>query len=121
MTWAPADERLDRWMDLYHRLARGNSAEPDAGRHLLGWARRAGFSTILPSASVWCFATPDDRTWWGGLWADRITASAFAEQAIARGLATPEELADLAAAWRAWSEEPDGWFAVLHGEVLCQP
>ena len=31
---------------------------------------------------------------------------------------TAEELADVAAAWRAWATDPDGWFSVLHGEVL---
>jgi ubiquinone/menaquinone biosynthesis C-methylase UbiE len=121
MTWAPADERLDRWMDLYHQIARGNSAEPDAGRHLLGWAQRAGFGTVVPSASVWCFATPEDRSWWGGVWAERVTASAFADQALDRGLSTATELEELAAAWRSWAVRPDGWFAILHGEVLCQP
>ena len=23
-------------------------------------------------------------------------------------------------AWRAWAAEPDGWFSVLHGEILCR-
>ena len=27
----------------------------------------------------------------------------------------------MAAAWRAWAAAPDGWFAVLHGEVLATP
>jgi ubiquinone/menaquinone biosynthesis C-methylase UbiE len=121
MTWAPADERLDRWMELYQLIARGNSAEPDAGRHLLGWAQDAGFGTVVPSASVWCYATPEDRSWWGGLWAERITTSAFADQALERALTTPAELAELATAWRSWAERADGWFAVLHGEVLCRP
>ena len=26
----------------------------------------------------------------------------------------------IAAAWRQWSAEPDGWFAILHGEILCR-
>ncbi len=119
--WAPLDQRLDRWMALYHDLAHGNRAEPDAGRFLLHWAQAAGFSDIQPSASVWCFATPADREWWGNTWAERVTMSAFATQAIERGLATEAELADLAEGWRSWVAAPDGWFTVLHGEVLCRP
>jgi SAM-dependent methyltransferase len=121
MTWFPENPLLDRWLSLYHDVARGNRAEPDAGRHLLSWALQAGASDITPGASVWCFATHDERLWWGGLWADRVTSSAFAAQAVARGLVTTEELEQIAAAWREWARQPDGWFAVIHGELLCRP
>ena len=36
------------------------------------------------------------------------------------GLASDGELSDIAAAWRAWAAHPDGWFAVLHGEIVCR-
>jgi hypothetical protein len=88
---------------------------------LLRWAHDAGFSEVTPSASAWCFATPDDRTWWGGLWADRVTESALGDQAVDRGLATRAELAEMAGAWHQWAADPDGWFAVLHGEILGRP
>ena len=104
------------------RLARANGGHTDAGRRLLAWAHRAGFATVVPSASVWCFATPEERRWWGGLWADRFTVSSLAEQLVARGLATDgRSRVRSRAAWRRWAADPDGWFAVLHGEVLCTP
>jgi SAM-dependent methyltransferase len=120
-TWFPDDPRLTRWLALYHDVARSNDAEPDAGRHLLHWARAAGFSAIDATASAWCFASDADRAWWGGLWADRVVGSAFAEQAVDKGLATRAELDDLADAWRSWSESPDGWFGILHGEIRATP
>ena len=120
-TWAPPDPRLDQWLSVYRAVARANDAEPDAGRHLLGWAQRAGFATVDAGASAWCFATPEDRAWWGGLWADRVVQSDFAEQAVASGAATARELEDIAAAFGWWSEQADGWFAVLHGEVIARP
>ena len=120
MTWFPADPRLDRWLALYQDVARANRGEPDAGRRLLSWAQAAGFGDIATSASAWCFATTDDRAWWGGLWADRVTESGFATQAVERGLSDRTELDAIAAAWRAWAAAPDGWFAVLHGEVVCR-
>ncbi|WP_436792691.1 methyltransferase domain-containing protein [Actinospongicola halichondriae] len=119
--WAPEDDRLRRWLDVYLAVARSNDAEPDAGRHLKGWALDAGFSSIESSASVWCFTDDDDRAWWGGLWADRVVDSDLAAQAVERGLSTDHELADMADAFRAWAERSDGWFAVLHGEVLARP
>ena len=63
---------------------------------------------------------PEDRTWWAGLWADRAVASNFAAQAIAHGLADEVGLELLADAWREWGTQPDGWFTVLHGEVLAR-
>jgi SAM-dependent methyltransferase len=118
--WWPDVPGLTRWLELYHQVARANGAEPDAGRRLLSWAHAAGFSDVDASASVWCFATPDDRTWWGGMWADRVVASAFAEQAIDRGLAARAELTELSAAWRRWSESPDAWFTITHGEIRAR-
>ena len=66
----------------------------------------AGFTSVVPSASTWCFATPEDRAWWGGLWADRFTQSALAEQLVDHGIATPEDLTSFAAAWRRWAASP---------------
>jgi len=117
-SWAPADPVLDEWLALYRRLARANGGEPDAGRYLLGWAHAAGLDNARASASAWCFATAEDRAWWGSLWADRMRYSSIAEQAIAAGT-SPEALDEMAAAFMAWSEHPDGWFAVLHGEILA--
>lgn len=119
MTWFPEVPGLDRWNDLYHRLARANGGEPDAGRRLRAWALAAGFVNVDSSASTWCFASPEDRTWWGELWAARVERSSLAEQALAHGFATEPELASLASAWREWSDAGDGWFAVLHAEVVC--
>jgi ubiquinone/menaquinone biosynthesis C-methylase UbiE len=119
-TWYPGDSRLVRWLELYREIARANRGEPDAGRYLLSWARQAGFAEIDASASVWCFATPQDRDWWGSLWADRMTTSAIGKQAVREGRATQEELAGMADAWREWAAADDGWFAVLHGELICK-
>ena len=120
MTWYPADPVLDAWLDLYRRVARSNHAEPDAGRFLLAWAHAAGLTEVTASTSAWCFATEADRAWWGGTWAERITSSALAEQAVGRALATHDELGAMGDAFRRWAAHPDGWFAVLHGEILCR-
>lgn len=112
-TWFPEIPALDDWQTLYRRVARANGGEPDAGRRLLSWAREAGFTDIRPSASVWCFAEPDDRAWWSGLWADRTTDSEYARIAVDGGHTTPEGLADVADGWRAWGAADDAWFSVL--------
>jgi ubiquinone/menaquinone biosynthesis C-methylase UbiE len=120
MAWYPPQDRLDRWLDLYRRVAHSNRTEPDAGRRLLSWAREAGFEDVTCSATAWCFATPEQRAWWGGLWAERVTSSALADHALDRHLATREDLEDIADGWRQWAEHDDGWFTVLNAEVLCR-
>jgi len=118
--WAPSDPRLDEWLGLYRSVARANGGEPDAGRHLLGWANAAGCDNVQPSASVWCFATPDDRAWWADSWADRMRHSSVADQAIGLGVTTRDRLDAIADAFRDWRVHPDAWFAVLHGEILAR-
>jgi ubiquinone/menaquinone biosynthesis C-methylase UbiE len=118
--WYPQPPALDRWMAIYQRVARANSAEPDAGRRLLSWARAAGFTEVDAGSSTWCFTSPEDLAWWGGLWAERTVSSDLAEQAVDAGIATRVELDEVAAGWRAWARTEDGWFSVLHGEILAR-
>lgn len=121
MAWHPAVPELDRWLDLYRRTARANGGEPDAGRRLVSWAQSAGCTEIVASASAWCFAAPDDRRWWAETWAERITVTALAERILELGLARRDELDRIGRAWLWWAGQPDGWFSVTHGEVLCRP
>jgi ubiquinone/menaquinone biosynthesis C-methylase UbiE len=118
MTWYPAVPALDEWLTLYRRVARANGGEPDAGRRLHAWAREAGFTDVTCSASAWSYATPAERAYWSGTWAERVVQSALAEQAIARGLATQADLERMADGWREWGAAEDGWFGVLHAEIL---
>lgn len=120
MAWWPPLDGLDQWMEMYQAVARANRAEPDAGRRLLGWAQAAGATEVVPSASVWCFADETDRTWWGDLWADRVVSSGLAEQAVAYGAADTDQLEEMAYAWRRWAGAEDGWFVVVHGEVVIE-
>jgi SAM-dependent methyltransferase len=118
--WHPQTAELDRWREVYLQVTRSNDADAYAGRRLLSWARAAGFEDVVAGSSTWCYATQTDRAWWGGLWADRVVDSDLSRQAVARGIATAEELAGLAAGWRRWAEQDDGWFSVLHGEIIAR-
>ena len=120
MFWSPERTELAAWQALYRSVARSVGGEPDAGRQLRAWALGAGLSTVDQTASAWCFATPAERTWWAGLWAERVTSSRFAELAVAGGFAEPEELRLLATGWLRWAEGEDACFVVPHVELLCE-
>lgn len=119
MTWTPANAGMDRWMALYQTMTASLGHDANAGRHLLGWAQRSGFSDITVTSSTWEFADPDSRDWWSGLWADRVVQSSYGEMAKKDGLATEEELDAIAEAWRAWAAAPDGFFLCPHVEVIA--
>jgi SAM-dependent methyltransferase len=118
--WFPGVPALDEWLTLYQRAARANGGEPDAGRRLLSWAHAAGFDHVTATASTWCFATPEDRQWWGGMWAERILRSDLARQLVTAGMASEEDLLRVSRGWREWAAADDGWFTILHGEILCR-
>ena len=118
--WFPLLPELDRWLRLYREAAAANGGEPDAGRRLLSWARAAGFQEVTATASTWCYATPDDRAWWGGMWADRIVESALARQLVDTEMATAADLETISRAWRRWADDGDGWFLVPHGEIIAR-
>jgi SAM-dependent methyltransferase len=120
MFWFPEDPEMEEWRALYQRTARAVNGEPDAGRRLLRWARAAGFTAIEVTASSWCFATSEERSWWGGLWSDRLTQSTFADLAVEHSLAKRRDLERMASAWRRWASSDDGWFLVPHGEIICE-
>jgi SAM-dependent methyltransferase len=119
--WYPEVPGMDEYFDLYRLVARSNGGEPCAGRRLHAWAREAGFDTaqITATAGTWCYYTPEERFWWSELWADRTVGSAFATSAIEKGHATKEDLEMHASTWRKWGEKEDGWFTLIHGEIIA--
>jgi hypothetical protein len=60
------------------------------------------------------------RSWWGTLWAERLTESSFSRRAVERGPATRPDLRRLADAWLRCAASDDGWLFVPHGEILCR-
>ena len=117
--WAPAAGALDRWMELYLAVTARNRHNARIGPSLLGLAHAAGFDDVEVSSTCWTFADPESRHWWGGLWADRVRLSRFAEQAVEYGLSTTEELEEIAQAFLRWADAPDGVFVVPHVEILA--
>ena len=118
--WFPEDS-LHEWAELYARVNRGNGGEPCAGRRIKAWAREAGFdeTSITCTAGTWCFSAPEEREYWGGFWAGCTVESDFAKGATRLG-ASAEDLERVEQAWRDWIQNEDGWFALLHGEIICR-
>lgn len=120
MSWWPRLPALDEWRALYRETARGLNAEPDAARVLPAWCRAAGLVDVRVSLGTWLYATPADRGRWAEMWVRRSTDSDFATHAVRLGLADRSDLHRLADGWRTWGKHPDGWLAIVHGQVLAR-
>lgn len=116
--WYPLIPALDEWLALYLATHRSVAGEPAAGRRLKVWAREAGLADIRATASLWLFEDEADRAWWGGMWADRVLQSAFADSARATG-ADDAQLQRISDGWRQWAASEDGWLLMPHGEILA--
>jgi ubiquinone/menaquinone biosynthesis C-methylase UbiE len=118
--WAPDDRCLNRWMEIYQQLTTENKAHANAGRYLPSWILEAGFESLEVSSSTWTFHQPDERAWWGQMWADRVRMSEFAIQSLEYGLTTRNELDEIADAFLRWAEDDDGLFIIVHADVIAQ-
>ncbi|HRE02937.1 MAG TPA: methyltransferase domain-containing protein [Ilumatobacteraceae bacterium] len=119
MLWTPSSG-LDEWMRIYQAVHRASAGDPNAGRSMRRWALAAGLDNVATTATVWSFATTDERAWWGGMWAARVTESAFADRAIALGLADREILQRLAQAWHDFVADDTAWFGIPNVEITAR-
>ena len=115
----PRTEAIEEWRALYTEVVRRNGADANAGRRIASWMARAGFEQVEISTTVAIMRDPAEVLNWGDSWAERITTSALAEQALAYGLATRDDLERIAAGWRAWARDPEALFLFVHVEGLA--
>jgi SAM-dependent methyltransferase len=118
-TWWPDVPAIDLWLELYLKLARFNDGEPDAGMFLATWVTEAGYRDLTVTTTSWDFRDEESCAWWGNLWADRITQSAFGAQLLELGWASRGELEELASAFQTWARTPGASFSVPSTEVLA--
>ncbi|KAK8113792.1 ubiE/COQ5 methyltransferase [Apiospora kogelbergensis] len=117
--WHPTSAGLDRWGELYQAQALVSGGEPNAGRFLHTWARRAGFEAenLETTVTSWCY-TGERAKQWGNMWADRAVQSGFAKVVKDKGLGSEADLQAISRAWADWATEDDLFFSVPSTEIL---
>ncbi|KAI0092900.1 S-adenosyl-L-methionine-dependent methyltransferase [Irpex rosettiformis] len=120
--WYPENPALQRWSFITESIARRNDCEPRAGRRLKTWARSAGFKAedIKCTAGTWCFSSPEERAYWGGSIVKRFEESHLSASAMEGGFATKEEIEETVKALKEWVEDEDGWFGLMHGQMIAK-
>jgi ubiquinone/menaquinone biosynthesis C-methylase UbiE len=114
----PPDPLMDRFLELYHQVSRRNGGEPQMGRRLRGLFHEAALSDVRISASVWCYASPEQTREWGDAYSRRVLESGIGDSAIEYRLADRAELEAISGAFRAWSVHPDAFWAFVQVEAL---
>jgi ubiquinone/menaquinone biosynthesis C-methylase UbiE len=111
-----------RFYDIRQQLWRAAGiAEPNMGRRLRGLFHEAGFPRVEVFAEYISYGTADRVMVFAR---DRATECRDQElrAAVARhGIASAEELADLAVRWEEWGEDPGAFFAFPWCRVLAWP
>ncbi|RAH69053.1 class I SAM-dependent methyltransferase [Aspergillus aculeatinus CBS 121060] len=120
-TWHPANRGIELWDRLTRELAQRSGGNPHPGARIHVWAEEAGFAQtqIHKSTGSWCFSSAEEREYWGGSMAERARNSGFADRAVGSGLATREELEVVVDGWREFVACEQGWYGMLHGEIVC--
>ncbi|KAI9714842.1 MAG: hypothetical protein M1820_000131 [Bogoriella megaspora] len=121
--WYPEPPALQKWGDLYQKVALTNGGQPNAGRRMHVWAREAGFGvedTVKCGFDAsWTYYGEAARDW-GESWSERCVSSDFARSALERGLATKEDLEEISQAYGEWAKAEDKVFSVPCGEIICR-
>jgi ubiquinone/menaquinone biosynthesis C-methylase UbiE len=116
----PHDPWIDRFMEVHVKTWYRNGGEPRMGRRLRALFNAAGVADLQITATVWCYATPEETTDWGESYAQRLLASPMGERPVEYGYATREDVEAMAAAFRAWAAHPDAFWAFTQVEALAR-
>jgi SAM-dependent methyltransferase len=108
-----------RFYEIRQQLWRAAGiAEPNMGRRLRGLFQTAGFGHVEAFADYISYGTPDRVRVFASDRAAECRDREF-QAAVARyGIASPEELLDLASAWEKWHDDPAAFFAFAWCRVL---
>jgi SAM-dependent methyltransferase len=113
----PDDPRLHRAAQIAAGLRPDSS--PYVGRQLRALLAEAGFSRCEGYARVGVEATDEKAAQVAEFSAAAYADEATVERAVGLGLATADEMAEIAGAWREWGRHPGAYLARLWCEALA--
>jgi SAM-dependent methyltransferase len=120
-----AGEQTDgprRFYDVRQQLWRASGiAEPNMGRRLRGLFHEAGFLRVEAFADYISYGTPERLMAFARDRAAECRDRELRAAVTRHGIASAEELVDLATRWEEWGEDPGAFFAFPWCRVLAWP
>lgn len=112
----PSDPLLARSFEVLESLRLGG--DPRVGKRLRALLHEAGFARSVGSA-VAMHEGAVDGTRLAAEWQARyLEAQPLVDHAVALDITTADEIAEMAAAWRAWGVHPGAFRATFHCEAV---
>jgi SAM-dependent methyltransferase len=96
-------------------------ADPNMGRRLRGLFQEAGFVRVEAFADYVSYGTPDRVRAFAHDRATECQSQGLQAAATRHGIASADELLQLATAWEEWSKDPGAFFAFAWCRVLAWP
>ncbi len=123
----PRDPLIERSFAMLESLRAGGGwsnpgaggGDPRVGKRLRALLHDAGFTRSIGSATAGHDGTSDATRLAGDWQARYLEAPPLIEHAVAPGLATADEIAAMAAAWRAWGANPGAFRAAFWCEAVA--
>ena len=113
---APPDPLLIQSWELVGELVRRNGGNARGAKHSRAWLDVAGFTRIEATASYECYGTPAETARWGEVCSKGLRN--LQQRYEAMGLADPETVERMCAAWHAWGNDPSAFFAKAWCEAI---
>ncbi len=111
----PGDPALTAAFEVSAKLRTG---DPRTGRQLRGLLHDAGFRRCVAQARAFHHGDPAETRALADYNSSWYATPEVVERIVARGLATPDELAAMSAAWAAWGNHPAAFFAGMWCEAI---
>jgi len=108
--WPQVPALVNLLETTWNRLMQHNGAAPFIGRRLRSLLNEIGLKRVEASASFECHGTPESVQFAGDGAADYFSGT-FADQVIELGWLDRAEIENVKAAWKAWGENPDAFWA----------
>ncbi|CAO2651141.1 Nn.00g094380.m01.CDS01 [Neocucurbitaria sp. VM-36] len=91
-----------------------------SGSRVHVWARQAGFDAakITKAADAKVVASPEERQFHASVMVARIDEAGHRKKFSEIG-ASEEEIDEMVRGWREWDGNVDGWYGMMHCEVIC--
>lgn len=117
----PLNEGLKQWQQLKTDVALRSKCHPSAGRDLIDWALKAGFSESQISYTVGSLTYyGSQRQFWGDAMGERLVSDhTWNEHAMSMGV-TKADLEAMRQGWIAFAADPAALFSMPCGQVICR-
>ena len=97
-------------------FAPSNGGDPYLARRHRAVLHESGFGRVIGSASCECYGAPEATKWFGEVMARFMPSNL--ETGVRLGWVDAESVERMGAAWKAWGEHPDAFFAILRCEAI---